>query len=1108
MKTIRRPISILLAVLMVVGMFTMVPISAGAASYVAQVGENQYESLEEAIAAISTVTTEYHSKSGLTIKKYKANGSIKLLADCAGNGIVIDSGSGLTIDFDGHTYTVDGDLVGSNGTESLGFQLLKNSDVAFENGTITSEKAKILVQNYSNLGLYGMTLTLNNTSYNGAYTLSNNNGNAGIHNTTINANPTPGSFAFDVCRYSSYPSVHVEVTGEESVINGNVEISASNGQAMDGFYLNLDGGTMNGDIVVASSAQTAIENNPGKAAVNKANTFTQTAPEGFEWKNNGDGTSTLVALPYAAKINDTKYRTLEEAFAAAQDGDTITLLSDCTGNGIKVPQGKFATGLTVDFDDWTYTIDGATVGSTGTETNGFQLLKDNKITFKGGTIYSEKAKILVQNYSDLTLYGMTLTLDNQNYTSAYTLSNNNGDVVIDSTTINANPKGGFAFDVCRFSSYPSVNVTVKGDSDIQGDVEISASGNDAKDGFSLNLNGGTMDGKIIVDKTAAAAMATAPDKASVNKQNTFNQKPAAGYKWVDNGDGTSTLAVANYVAQVGDDQYESLEEAIAAISTVTSEYHSKSGLTINKYKADGSIKLLANCAGNGIAIASGSNLTIDFDGHTYDVTGDLVGSNGTESLGFQLLKDSTVTFENGTITSEKAQMIVQNYSNLTLNNMVLDGTKMAGDGNYVLSNNNGNVVINDTTINAREGCIAFDVCRFGKKDTYPSVKVTVTGESEINGNVEIFASNNDPKDGFSLNLNGGTMSGKIIVDKTAAAAMESAPDKASVNKADGFDQAPAAGYKWKDNGDGTSTLVKIPKLFTGHNITLRGDVSLNFFINTAAIENYNPSVPAKVVFTYDGTRTAEVDFADATPVSDGVIMATIQVPAAFMAHKIQAVVYYDGAAQAETDEYSIQQYAETLIADPAAYGIPAAKVNAVKTLMKEMLNYGAKAQTVFAGQVKEQAAYDDLTEKYGYHMASVTDADIQAAIDAAPQNEGKTATDLSTVKPEANATFYTASVVFLSESTLKIVFKVPGGSTITGYDGSQKNTYYWVQEEDIAAAQLDTLQEFTVGDATFYYSALDYAKVVLKNGNAAAQDLVSALYLYNQAANGYFGANA
>lgn len=563
-----------------------------------------------------------------------------------------------------------------------------------------------------------------------------------------------------------------------------------------------------------------------------------------------------------------------------------------------------------------------------------------------------------------------------------------------------------------------------------------------------------------------------------------------------------SAGAASYVAQVGENQYESLEEAIAAISTVTPEYHSKSGLTINKYKADGSIKLLANCAGNGIAIASGSNLTIDFDGHTYDVTGDLVGSNGTESLGFQLLKDSTVKFENGTITSNKAQMIVQNYSNLTLNNMVLDGTNMVGDGNYVLSNNNGNVVINDTTINAREGCIAFDVCRYA---SYPSVKVTVTGESKINGDVEVYASNKDPKDGFSLNLNGGTMSGKIIVDKTAAAAMANTPEKASVNKADGFEQDPAAGYKWKDNGDGTSTLVK--KLFTGHNITLRGDVSLNFFINTKAIENYDPSVPAKVVFTYDGTRTAEVAFADATPASDGVIVATIQVPAAFMAHQIKAVVYYDGEAQAETDEYSIQQYAETLIEHPEY--TPAGKNHEdLAKLMMEMLNYGAKAQTVFAGQVKEQATYDDLTEKYDYHMATVTDDMIQAAIDAAPQNAGKTATDLSTVKPEANATFYTASVVFLSESTLKIVFKVPGGSTITGYDGSQKNTYYWVQETDIAAAQLDTLQTFTVGDATFYYSALDYAKVVLKNGNAAAQDLVSALYLYNQAANGYFGANA
>ena len=242
-----------------------------------------------------------------------------------------------------------------------------------------------------------------------------------------------------------------------------------------------------------------------------------------------------------AKIGDVTYETLEAAIAAAQDGETITLLADCAGNGIKAAQGKFTTGLTVDFAGHTYTVDGSTVGSTGTETNAFQLLKDNKITFKNGTITSEKAKILIQNYSDLTLEGMTLTLNNANYASAYTLSNNNGNVVIDGTTINATPAGGFAFDVCRYASYPSVNVTVKGESVINGNVEVSASGSDAKDGFKLMLEAGTLNGNIVLDASAKAAMAAAPEKVEITKSNAFDVAAPADYMWFDNGDGTSTL---------------------------------------------------------------------------------------------------------------------------------------------------------------------------------------------------------------------------------------------------------------------------------------------------------------------------------------------------------------------------------------------------------------------------------------------------------------------------------------------------------------------------------------------------------------------------------------
>ena len=151
--------------------------------------------------------------------------------------------------------------------------------------------------------------------------------------------------------------------------------------------------------------------------------------------------------------------------------------------------------MTLDFAGNTYTIDSALVGSPGYESQAFHLEKGNKFTFKNGTITSENAKMLVQNYSDLTLDGMTLTPNNPTYTNYYTLSNNNGNIVIKDTTINANPTANsYAFDVCRFNSYPSVKVTVTGNSKINGDVEISASNNDPKDGFSLNLNGGTMSG--------------------------------------------------------------------------------------------------------------------------------------------------------------------------------------------------------------------------------------------------------------------------------------------------------------------------------------------------------------------------------------------------------------------------------------------------------------------------------------------------------------------------------------------------------------------------------------------------------------------------------------
>ena len=56
-----------------------------------------------------------------------------------------------------------------------------------------------------------------------------------------------GPFAFDVCRYSTYPSVSVTVQGS-SVINGDVEISGTIGEGQSR-QLNIEDGTLMVDLL-------------------------------------------------------------------------------------------------------------------------------------------------------------------------------------------------------------------------------------------------------------------------------------------------------------------------------------------------------------------------------------------------------------------------------------------------------------------------------------------------------------------------------------------------------------------------------------------------------------------------------------------------------------------------------------------------------------------------------------------------------------------------------------------------------------------------------------------------------------------------------------------
>ena len=144
------------------------------------------------------------------------------------------------------------------------------------------------------------------------------------------------------------------------------------------------------------------------------------------------------------------------------------------------------------------------MGSTGTQNQAFHLEKGNKITLKNGTVTSTAdsgVKMLVQNYCDLTLEGVTLDGTNLPGSKPYTMSNNSGNVVIGSGTTVTAKDGGYAFDVCVTSYYPDgVTVTVKDGAVVNGDIQYDVWGSQPSENKTgLAVEGGTINGTFVVE---------------------------------------------------------------------------------------------------------------------------------------------------------------------------------------------------------------------------------------------------------------------------------------------------------------------------------------------------------------------------------------------------------------------------------------------------------------------------------------------------------------------------------------------------------------------------------------------------------------------------------
>ena len=355
---------------------------------------------------------------------------------------------------------------------------------------------------------------------------------------------------------------------------------------------------------------------------------------------NADGTYG-VAKAYLAKVGDTSYYTMDEAFKAqTASGEPIVLLRDYT-TGSTFNSGSI--NRTVDLDGHTWTCTGTDANSAAFEIN----YSDASLTVKNGKVVSSQLVGLIPSAmggtikydnSSLVFDGVVMTTtarsgietNGNNTNDTVTLKNStlnvpngfgiyfpsSGTLTIDNSVINAKTMG---VQVCAGSlniSGAGTAITVSGDG-------IEKTGNDGaiEDGAAISIvertgykglseikvSGGTFTAKAGNDAVKAYKWENQTASAFDNSKNvvaisggTFSSAVdkslcAGGYIPTQNADGTYGVKEGKYVAEIGSQGYESLQAAIDA---------AKSGAIVT---------LLADTREN-VTIAK--KLTLDLNGFT------------------------------------------------------------------------------------------------------------------------------------------------------------------------------------------------------------------------------------------------------------------------------------------------------------------------------------------------------------------------------------------------------------------------------------------------------------------------------------------------------------
>lgn len=757
-------------------------------AYLAQVGETSYYTMDEAFDA-----------------QAKTGEAITLLRDYT-TGSTFNSGTvARVVDLNGHTWTCTG-----TDANSAAFEINNpNASLTVKNGKVVSSQLVGLIPSamsgtikYDNSILTFENVEASTTATSGIETNGNNtNDTVVLKDSTLNVPngfgiyfPSSGTLTIDKS------TINAKTMGAQ-VCSGNLNVTADSAITVSGDPVEK----LEGDGAIQDGAAISIVNRPGYKGLGQiaitGGTFTakgdNAAIKAYTWdsatkqESDFDNSAKTVAVsggtfssavsadlcaegctPIAntngthsvasgvAYVAGKGFDTLQAAIDAAQDGETVTLLTDATEDA------TIAAGKNITLD-----LGGKTLTNTNASKATLTIAKGATATVKNGSIVGGTGYYTIDSYGTATLEDVTATAGNTDSS----MIRNDGTLTIESgsysggldvvkseedSTLTING-GKFELSHAVKYGYTAV-ILVYGNTTItDGEFVCSATtpnwaspkvvmtGEVAGHPSFTKITGGSFVNKYSGGSIFHGYTPATSDNFEVTG-GTFNKKVsdgffADGYTCVKNSDGTYGIATA--IAQVGGTRYTSLQAAINAVK--------KAGKTVQ----------LLNDTTENITIKASKQITLDLNGHTLNGgTGNakaaILNRGNVTITDTSADKTGTIKRDDQGIEGETSYYVIKN-----IGTMVIDQANVVNNSGYKKANSSGSMAGSSLICNGDDDPQASLTINGGtfKQPNFLVVKNGTNGTLTVNGGM--LTSNHSAVQNWNkAQILGGSLTGQIWTD--------------------------------------------------------------------------------------------------------------------------------------------------------------------------------------------------------------------------------------------------------------------------------------------------------------------------------------------------------